>query len=178
MGPWSGSGGAEVDDSTSLCHFPKSFSISFSVSDWLNCSIDGSRLLGDDAGFGAGAFPLFIDPWSSTGGAELDDACASDDSTGLSHAPRSSSISVSVPSDRVNGSINGSGLVGDDAGFGTGASTSFIDPWSGTGGAELDNACASDDSTCLSHVPKSSSTSFSISSDPRLLNTVITSRGM
>ena len=42
-----------------------------------------------------------------------------------------------------DGSINGSGpgLAIDDAGFGSCACATFVDPWSGPGHAELDDAC-------------------------------------
>ena len=46
--------------------------------------------------------------------------------------------------DGLDGSINGVGLSVDDAGFGAGACTTFVDPWSGPCGAELDDACAPD----------------------------------
>jgi hypothetical protein len=44
-----------------------------------------------------------------------------------------------------------SGLTVDDAGFGAGACTTLVDPGSYPGGAELDDACASDDSTSFPH---------------------------
>jgi hypothetical protein len=39
----------------------------------------------DDAGFGAGAYTTLVDPGSDPGGAELDDVCATDNSTGFPH---------------------------------------------------------------------------------------------
>ena len=41
-------------------------------------------------------------------------------------------------------SINGIGLAVGDARLGAGASTTFVNPWSGPGGAELDDTCVSD----------------------------------
>ena len=75
-------------------------------------------------------------------------------------------------------STDGFGLAVDKAGFGAGACTTFIDPRSGLGGAELDNACASDDSTGFPDVLKNSSARFSNSSNPRFPNMAIASLGM
>jgi hypothetical protein len=49
--------------------------------------------------------------------------------------------------DGLDDSINEIGLAVDGAGFGAGAGITFVDPRSGPGGAELDGACASNDST-------------------------------
>jgi hypothetical protein len=83
--------------------------------------------------------------------------------------------------DGLDGSINGLGLVVDNAGFGAGACTTFVDPWSGPSGAELDDACASDDSTGFPNVLKYASArlaNLSKCSNPRFPNTVISSLGM
>ena len=66
----------------------------------------------------------------------------------------------------------------DGPGFDAGDCTTSVDPWSGPGGAELDDACASDDSAGLSHDSKYFASSFSKSSFPRLPNTVIVSLGI
>jgi hypothetical protein len=39
----------------------------------------------------------------------------------------------------LDGSINGFGLAVDDAGFGAGSCTTFVDPWSGPVGTELNS---------------------------------------
>jgi hypothetical protein len=61
----------------------------------------------------------------------------------------SSEYSESDDDDALGGPIKGFGLVIDDAEFGAGACacTTFVDPWSGPSGTELDDACASDDPT-------------------------------
>jgi hypothetical protein len=67
----------------------------------------------------------------------------------------------------LHGCIIGSGSAVDGAGSGPCACTTFVDPWSGPGGAELDDACASDEPVGLSHVLRYSAASFSNSSSPR-----------
>jgi hypothetical protein len=80
-----------------------------------------------------------------------------------SHA--SNEPGIGAADDGLDGSINGSGLAVDDAGFGAGACTTSVDPWSGPGGAELDDTYASDESTGFPHVLKYSSAGFSNSSN-------------
>src|ERR1700755_3069582 len=77
-----------------------------------------------------------------------------------------------------DGSINGSRLVVNDAGFCAGACTTFLDPSSGPGDAELGGACAPDDSTGFSVFVRTFVNSFSSSSSPRSPNTGIVSLGM
>jgi hypothetical protein len=63
----------------------------------------------------------------------------------------------------------------EDAGFGPVACTTFVDPWSGPAGAELDDTCASDESAVLKYC---STTCSKSSSAPRFPNTVVTPLGM
>jgi hypothetical protein len=58
------------------------------------------------------------------------------------------------PYNGLDGSLNGFGLAVDNAGFSVGACTTLVDPGSYPGGAELDDACASDDSTEFPHFLK------------------------
>ena len=55
-------------------------------------------------------------------------------------------VSEDADDDGLDGSINGLGLAADDAGFDADSCATFVDPWSGRGRAELDDACASDNS--------------------------------
>ena len=85
---------------------------------------------------------------------------------------------IGAAADGPDGLIREFGLVVDDAGFGGGACTTLVDPWSGPDGKELDDACASDDSAGFPIVLKYWSSSLANSSSPRFPNTVITSLGM
>jgi hypothetical protein len=49
------------------------------IDDGLDDSLNGLGLPADDAGFGTGSCTKFVHPWSSPGGGELDDTCASDE---------------------------------------------------------------------------------------------------
>jgi hypothetical protein len=83
--------------------------------------------------------------------------------------------------DGLGGSIDAwSGLTVDDAEFGAGASTctTFVDPWSGPGGAELDHVCASDDSIGFPHNLWKYFSHSRSNGSPRFPNTPITSSGM
>ena len=78
----------------------------------------------------------------------------------------------------LGGSINGPELVVDGAGFGSGACATLVDPCSGSGGAELDDACAPADTSGFSPLLRSSSVTFANSSPTRFPNVVVTSLGM
>jgi hypothetical protein len=64
--PWSGPGGAELDDACAS----------------------------EDAGLDTGDCTTFVDTWSGPSGAEIDDACASDDSTGFCNVLKYSSAKL------------------------------------------------------------------------------------
>ncbi|KAF8502751.1 hypothetical protein F5888DRAFT_1631844 [Russula emetica] len=186
--PGSDPGGAELDDacasgdsmgfhqysahsSASLSNSESRSGESGGVDDGFDGSLNGFELAVDKAGFSVGACFTFIDPWSGPGGAELDDACVSDDSTGFRQYLAHSSASLSKSESRsgesggvddgFDGSLNGFGLVVDKAGLSIGACSTFIDPWLGPGSTELDDACVSEDSTGFCQYSAHSSASLS-----------------
>jgi len=74
-------------------------------------------------------------------------ACGSTTSGPYNNSKSSGSDRVAsedVVGEGLDGSINGLGLAVDDAGFGAGACTTFVDPCLVPSGAELDDACAPD----------------------------------
>ena len=97
--------------------------------------------------------------------------------------PRGDSLSIDEVDDKHDDehddSINKSGVAADDARFGAGGCTTFIDPWSvPDDGAVLDGACMPDESIDFPDVLKYSSPIFSNSSSHRFPSTIVMSLGM
>jgi hypothetical protein len=162
-------GGAEPDDagasdglkysSTTLSKFePHTAEGAIDNRDERNGFVSGFGLAIDigNTWFGAGACTTFVDPGLGPGGAEPDDAGASDDLTGFLHGLKySGTLSNSEPH---SGGDNAEGVI-DDTGLNAGACTLFrlfFDPWLGPGSSAADDAGASDDLTGFLHGLKNS----------------------